>query len=79
MKTTISIPNTLFEAADRLARRLGISRGELYRRAVRKYVENHDHLIREMLDKIYGDEPDSGRLDPAIEYLQNASLAEDQW
>jgi metal-responsive CopG/Arc/MetJ family transcriptional regulator len=78
MKTAISIPDSLFDAAERVAQRMGISRSELYRRAVRRYLEEQSYeVIRETLDNVYGD--DAGRLDPAIEYLQDASLGEDDW
>ena len=41
MKTAISIADSVFEAADELARRLGISRSALYTEAVAKYVARH--------------------------------------
>jgi metal-responsive CopG/Arc/MetJ family transcriptional regulator len=80
MKTAISIPDPLFQAADRLARRLGISRSELYRRAVRRFLEQHSHgVVREALDDVYGEDADVSRLDPAVEYLQGESLPQDDW
>jgi hypothetical protein len=80
MKTAISIPDALFEAADQLAKRLGISRSELYQRAVKRFVVVHGNdLVRETLDDVYGDDPDGSRLDPTVEFLQNASLPEDEW
>ncbi|MBS1109763.1 MAG: uncharacterized protein H6Q88_1755 [Anaeromyxobacteraceae bacterium] len=42
MKTAISLPDGLFEEADRLARRLDKSRSQLYREAVAEYVARHD-------------------------------------
>ena len=39
MKTAISIPDEIFKRADRLARRLGISRSQLYSHAVEDYVK----------------------------------------
>ena len=78
MKIAISIPDNLFDAAEKVAQRLGISRSELYRRAVQRYLSDlSDHVIREKLDVVYGD--DSSTLDPGIEYLQGASLPEDDW
>jgi len=41
MKTAISIPDDLFDGADRLARRTGQSRSELYSQAIREYVARH--------------------------------------
>lgn len=42
MKTAISLPDDVFSEAERLARRLGKSRSELYREAVAEYVARHD-------------------------------------
>ena len=41
MKTAISIPDEVFEDAERLAKRLKRSRSELYSRAVAEYVARH--------------------------------------
>ncbi len=41
MRTTISIPDDVFEAAERLARRTKRSRGQLFNGAVREYVVRH--------------------------------------
>ena len=41
MKTAISLPDDLFQAVERLAKRLGVSRSELYRRAVRFFLRDH--------------------------------------
>lgn len=79
MKTAISIPDALFEAADRLAMRLGVSRSELYQCAIARYLENQgDEAVTEALDRVYGC-PEDGRLDPVLDVLQQASLARDDW
>ena len=41
MKTAVSVPDDVFERADRLARRSGLSRSEVYSRALREYVARH--------------------------------------
>jgi metal-responsive CopG/Arc/MetJ family transcriptional regulator len=41
MKTAISLPDELFEAVERLVRRSGLSRSELYAQALREYVARH--------------------------------------
>jgi metal-responsive CopG/Arc/MetJ family transcriptional regulator len=80
MKTAISIPDLLFEAAEAVASRLGISRSELYRRALDKYLQDRSRqVIRERLDEVYGSDSDDGRLDPAIEFIQGEALQEDEW
>ena len=39
MKTFISVPDSLFDVAEELARRTGLTRSELYTRALAEYVE----------------------------------------
>ena len=79
MKTAISLPDSLFDAADSLAERLGISRSLLYQRAVENYLKAQGHdIIRESLNEVYEKE-DTSRLDPAIQYLQETSVEEDDW
>lgn len=79
MKTAVSIPNELFESADGFARRLGMTRSELYARALREYLREHrGEGITERLDEVYGAE-EEGVLDPAVARLQQGSLPEDEW
>ena len=40
-KTAVSVPNEVFERAEKLARRLRVSRSELYSRALREYLARH--------------------------------------
>jgi metal-responsive CopG/Arc/MetJ family transcriptional regulator len=42
MKIAISIPNHLFEEAERLADRMHTSRSQLYTRALAEFVARHD-------------------------------------
>lgn len=42
MKTAISLPDEIFEEAERLARRLKKSRSALFREAVAEYVARHE-------------------------------------
>ena len=78
MKTAISIPDRLFEAAERLAHRLGMSRSELYSTAVASYVDaNLSQGVRERLDALYVAEP--SELDEDLEKMQFESLPEEKW
>ena len=78
MKTAVSIPNPVFEAAEELAERLGISRSELYSRAVMDYLETRlDRRITEKLDEVYASA--ASELDPELARLQTASLPRDEW
>ena len=77
MKTAISIPDDVFEAAERLARRLGKSRSELYTAAIRTYLERHRGAgVTERLNAIYGPEPE---LDLVLRVLQARSIPKDEW
>jgi metal-responsive CopG/Arc/MetJ family transcriptional regulator len=80
VKTAISIPDSLFNAAEILSKRLGISRSEFYQRAVSSYIEKHRaEGVTESLDALYETEGVSNALDPVIENLQGASIAKEDW
>jgi metal-responsive CopG/Arc/MetJ family transcriptional regulator len=80
MKTAVSIPDPVFDAAERLAHRLGITRSELYQRVLRHFLESRSHaVVRETLDAVYGESPEDSRLDAAVEFAQKMSLPEDDW
>ena len=50
MKTAVSIPNEVFQEAERLASELQTSRSQLYSRALREFVARHapDRLTEAM-------------------------------
>ena len=80
MKTAISIPDPIFEDAERLAKRRGWSRSELYARAVADFVKAERFLgVRERLDAIYGKDSEDSALDPLLEQLQLQSLPKEKW
>lgn len=53
MKIAVSIPDEVFQEAERLARRTETSRSELYARALAEYVARHapDH-VTEAMDRV---------------------------
>jgi metal-responsive CopG/Arc/MetJ family transcriptional regulator len=80
MKTAISIPDALFQAAERVARRLGVSRSELYRRALRTFLGDHrEDGVTEKLNEIYDTAGESAGIDPVLAQLQASSLPRDEW
>jgi predicted transcriptional regulator len=80
MKIAISIPDALFKAAERMARRLGISRSQLFQRAVQQYIGEQQKLgVTETLDQIYGGDPSASRVDPVLNGMQLASLPQEEW
>ena len=78
MKTAISLPNDVFESADELARRLGVSRSELYATAVAEYLAKfRSEDITARLNEVYADQ-DSG-LSPEIRRAQAKSIGKSEW
>lgn len=78
MKTTVSIRDNIFEAAERTAEYLGISRSELYARAIAEFVEQCSRdRVTERLNEVYGDDESSSSLDEALAALQFHSLSAD--
>ena len=78
MKTAISIPDTIFKEAEKAARHLGLSRSELYTRAVAEFIQvlKHDGIKRR-LDEIYIKE--ESVLDPSLAKIQSASVFKENW
>jgi len=80
MKTAISIPDPLFKAAERMAERFGISRSELFRRAIREFLGNHENRgVTEALNEVYGSEHETVKLDELLERMQASSILEEEW
>jgi len=69
MKIAVSVPNEVFERAERLAKRLKVSRSELYSRALREYLARHSpDEVKQTLDALC-DELDTG----ADDFVREAS------
>jgi len=78
MKTAISIPNEVFDAAEKTAKRLGVSRSELYSNAVKDYIESHvSENITSTLDALYSRENSS--LDANLQSMMVSSLEKEDW
>lgn len=76
MKTAISIPDRVFRSAEELAARLGVSRSELYSKALAALVEKHrDDLITSRLNEVYGSGGEISKLDAETTSLQYRTLA----
>ena len=76
MKTAISLPDTLFKAAESLAGRLGVTRSRLYAAALEEYIARHDaRRVSERLDAVYSREPSA--MEQAVARAQSKSLKPD--
>lgn len=77
MKTAVSIPDPVFRAADDLARRMRVSRSELYARALVRMLEDEDDdSTTKRLNALYATEDSS--LDPVLAELQRRALGDDR-
>jgi metal-responsive CopG/Arc/MetJ family transcriptional regulator len=77
MKTAVSVPDDTFRRADVAAHRLGVSRSELYVRALEAYLDPPtDDEITARLDAVYTVQP--GALNPAVAAAQPAAIG-DTW
>ena len=78
MKTAISLPDQLFRSGDTLAKRLGVSRSELYARALAEFIAKHKaDQITQRLNAVYAAE--GGRRDPALAAAQSRALPRESW
>ena len=75
MKTEVSIPDPLFEEA--LAQQLGIFRSEVYTKALKVYLKNHNRSqMQHQLNAIYS--VISSELDPILAEMQWRSLSNEE-
>lgn len=78
MKTAVSIPDPVFEAAERLARQLGLSRSALYAKALQEFTSAREQsdlasAMNEAIQRVWGDDGDPG-LDEGARRLQASTL-----
>lgn len=78
MKLALSIPDDLFESAEVLGKRLGVSRSRLYATALADFVAKHQgRKITARLDAVYAVE-ESG-VEPRVRRAQARALPLDSW
>ncbi|EMI63717.1 ribbon-helix-helix domain-containing protein [Leptospira noguchii] len=82
MKTAISIPDELFKTAEKIAKKLGIPRSQLFAKALEEFIQSHSkESITEKLNKVYSiksKELKSNIADLSVESLRK-SLKNDSW
>jgi len=78
MKRAVSIPDRLFNAAERAAKRQKVSRSRFYARAVEAYLKTQQAKgVKEALDAIYATEDSS--LDPGLAAAAYHILSKEKW
>lgn len=78
MKTAISLPDAVFHAAERQARRAQMSRSQLYAEALAEYLDRHapdevTEAMNQVVDQL-GDAPD-----PFVQAAAQSVLARVEW
>jgi metal-responsive CopG/Arc/MetJ family transcriptional regulator len=72
------LPDDLFRLAEATARRLRVSRSELYAKAIAEYLKlQQDNAITDRLNDVYSHR--STKLDPGLHRAQLNSLERDDW
>ena len=91
MKIAVSIPDPVFKAAERLAKRLGVSRSELYARAIDEFNRNHagrpkrrdipadPEVVKQINESLALAGPNSSELDDAWKAARNRALDKEDW
>jgi len=78
MKTAISLPDDLFRMAETAARKLKMSRSQLYATAIAEFLERRrSSKTTERLNKVYSTE--HSELDPVVQSAQLRSLEKGNW
>jgi metal-responsive CopG/Arc/MetJ family transcriptional regulator len=78
MKVAVSIPDELFESAEMLSKRLGVTRSRLYATALADFVAKHrGRKVTDRLNALYATE--QSRVDPAVRRLQRRSVGPEPW
>ena len=78
MKTAVSLPDDIFRLAEAAARRLRVSRSQLYATAISEFLERRQtDAVTERLNAIYSRRP--AKLDPVLHRGQLRSLDKDSW
>ncbi|SPF50258.1 conserved hypothetical protein [Candidatus Sulfopaludibacter sp. SbA4] len=78
MKTAVSVPDELFRQAEAAARRLRVSRSQLYATAISEFLDRQQSdTITDRLNQVYSRRP--AKVDPALNRAQFRSLDKDSW
>jgi len=80
MKVAISVPDPVFRAAERAAKRMRVPRSQFYARAVEAFLKQQERPdITERLNEVYGQkgsEPDPVMLQHGAEMLRRVEWEE---
>ena len=74
----VSIPEDLFDSAETLGKRLGVSRSRLYATALAEFLAKHKgRKTTERLNRLYAEE--ESQLEKPLRRLQARSISRESW
>lgn len=78
MKVAVSVPDSIFDAAERLAKQRHVPRSQLFAEALKEYVSRHgSEAITAKLNEVYASE-DSAVEEP-LTHAQLSSIEHEAW
>ena len=78
MKTAVSVPDDLFLLAETTARRLQVSRSQLYATAIAEFLQRQQtSAVTERLNRVYSRQ--KAKVDTPLHRAQLRSLDKDSW
>ncbi len=80
MKTAVSIPDDVFEEAERLARRMRCSRSKIFSRALAEYIARHSaDRVTEAMDRVLAELDGAPTSDPFAVAAGRRTLDRTEW
>lgn len=78
MKVAISVPDPIFDAAERMAKERRVPRSQVFSEALEEYLARHDSsAVTAKLNAVY--DGLKSRVDPALASAQYATLSHEAW
>jgi predicted transcriptional regulator len=78
MKTAVSVPDDLFRLGETAARRLRVSRSQLYATALAEFLHRQRaSAVTERLNEVYSRQ--RAKVDPLLHRAQLSSVNKDSW
>jgi metal-responsive CopG/Arc/MetJ family transcriptional regulator len=78
MKVAISVPDPIFDAADRLAKQRQVPRSQLFAEALKEYLSRHSsEAVTAKLNDVYDSE--GSAVDAPLAHAQLGSIEHEAW
>jgi metal-responsive CopG/Arc/MetJ family transcriptional regulator len=78
MKVAISVPDAVFDAAERLAKERRVPRSQVFSEALEEYLAKHNSAsVTAKLNTVY--DAEASTVDSALSSAQYASLSHEAW